>query len=402
MTNFPLQGLRVLDFGQGVAGPYCAQLLGDHGADVIKIEPPRGDWCRTLGAQAASGFTGAFISVNRNKRALCLDLKHAEAVRIARILALKADVVLESFRPGVMERLGLGYEALRKENPKLVYCDVTGFGASGPNIDLPATDSTMQAYGGLMSINGELDGEPLRVGNVVSDMLAGMNAFSGVLLALLSRGASGVGRRTSVSLLDSIVAFQAPTISEYLVTGKAPRRVGNQHPLSAAAGVYRTSNGAISFTVMERKWTRFCSGLALDRLIDDPRFSTGGARQNNRDALREVLVPMFLAKSTEEWLAILRGMDLNCAPINAYPALLEDPQVVHNGLLQSISHAGEPNLPTLRNPVRLEDEPARLARPPRKGEHSNDILARELGFSAGEIEALNASGAAYQADGATS
>jgi crotonobetainyl-CoA:carnitine CoA-transferase CaiB-like acyl-CoA transferase len=396
MTNFPLDGLRVLDFGQGVAGPYCAQLLGDHGAKVIKVEPPRGDWCRTLGAEAASGFTGAFISVNRNKRALCLDLKREEAVRIAHALALKADVVLESFRPGVMERLGLGYQALRKERPKLVYCDVTGFGSSGPNIDLPATDSTMQAYGGLMSINGELDGEPLRVGNVVSDMLAGMNAFSGILLALLSRGVSGEGRRVSVSLLDSIVAFQAPTISEYLVTGKEPRRVGNQHPLSAAAGVYRTRDGAISFTVMERKWAGFCAGLALRRLADDPRFATAGARQNNREALREVLVPMFLARSTGEWLEILRGMDLNCSPINNYPSLLEDPQVVHNGLLKAFSGAGVGSLPTLRTPVRLEGEPPRLAPPPRKGEHSNDILARELGYAAAEIVALNASGAVHQ------
>jgi crotonobetainyl-CoA:carnitine CoA-transferase CaiB-like acyl-CoA transferase len=399
MSSLPLQGLRVLDFGQGVAGPYCSQLLGDHGAEVIKIEPPRGDWCRTLGAEAPSGFTGAFISVNRNKRGLCLDLKHEQAVRIAHELAIKADVVLESFRPGVMERLGLGYEAIRAENPKLVYCDVTGFGSSGPNVDLPATDSTMQAYGGLMSINGELDGEPLRVGNVVSDMLAGMNAFSGVLLALLSRGVAGKGRRVSVSLLDSIVAFQAPTISEYLVTAKPPRRVGNQHPLSAAAGVYRTRDGAISFTVMERKWERFCAGLGLDGLAGDSRFATGGARMRHREALREVLVPMFLAKSTGEWLSILRGMDLNCAPINEYPELLKDPQVVHNGLLAAFAEGG---LPTLRTPVRLEGEAPRLGAPPRKGEHSNQILEQDLGYDTARIAQLNGSGAVHQAPGVSS
>lgn len=397
MTALPLRGLRVLDFGQGVAGPYCAQLLGDHGADVIKVEPPRGDWCRTLGVQAAPGMTGAYISVNRNKRGLCLDLKHAEAVEIARTLALKADIVLESFRPGVMNRLGLGYEALRREGPGLIYCDVTGFGPSGPNVDLPATDSTMQAYGGLMSINGERDGDPLRVGNVVSDMLAGANAFGGVLLALLSRGASGIGRRVSVSLLDSIVAFQAPTISEYLLTGKTPRRLGNQHPLSAAAGVYRTSDGAISFTVMDRKWEKFCTGLALDELARDRRFSSSDARQANRDALRAILLPILLAKTTAEWLAILRDLDLQCAAINDYPALIEDPQVMHNGLIQSIAGGAEPDIPTLRTPVRLEGEPPRLARPPRKGEHTVEILARDLGYSPAQIDATLSGGVAIAA-----
>ena len=399
MTALPLQGLRVLDFGQGVAGPYCAQLLGDHGADVIKVEPPRGDWCRTLGVQAAPGLTGAYVSVNRNKRGLCLDLKQPEAVAIARALALKADVLLESFRPGVMERLGLGYDALRQESPKLIYCDVTGFGASGPNVDLPATDSTMQAYGGLMSINGERDGDPLRVGNVVSDMLAGANAFGGVLLALLARGVSGAGRRVSVSLLDSIVAFQAPTISEYLMTGKVPRRLGNQHPLSAAAGVYRTRDGAISFTVMERKWARFCEGLAIDVLARDVRFATTDSRQANRDALRGILAPVFVAKSTAEWLAILRGLDLQCAPINDYPALLQDPQVAHNGLLQSIEGGAGPDLPLLRTPVRLEGEPPRLARPPRKGEHTRDVLAEDLGYSPARVDAAIAGGAAIVDEG---
>ncbi len=386
MTGFPLAGIRVADFGQGIAGPYCAQLLGDHGAEVIKIEPPRGDWSRTMGAQDGSGYSGSFISVNRNKRGICLDLKQQSARDIARALAVRADVVIESFRPGVMARLGLGYDALRSENPRLVYCDVTGFGSAGPNVDLPASDSVMQPYGGLMSINGELGGDPLRIGNVVSDMVAGANAFSGVLLSLISRGATGEGRRVSVSLLDSIVAFQASPISEYLWTGTPPRRLGNDHPMTTPSGVFHTADGAISLTVMDHMWPAFCAGLGVAPLAGDPRFATTGARQQHRDELRAALAPVFRGRKSAEWIEALRAMDVLCSPINDYPALKTDPQVVHNELLQSVVDASGVRMPMLRNPVRLEGEPARLAAPPRLGEHSRGVLAAELGYPAALIE----------------
>ena len=320
--TLPLQGLRVLDFGQGVAGPYCAQLLGDQGADVIKIEPPRGDWARTMGVQDGSGLTGTFVAVNRNKRGLCLDLRRAEAVEIARRLALAADVIVESFRPGVMDRMGLGREALRGENPRLVYCSVTGFGDSGPNVDLPAGDSIMQAYGGLMSIIGERDGDPLRVGNVVSDMLAGANAFNGVLLALLKRTATRGGGDVRVALLDSIVAFQAPPLTEFLLTGKAPRRLGNEHPLIAPSGAVRTADGQINYTVFDHQWPAFCESMGVASLASDARFADTGRRQRNRDALNAELGAIFATRTSREWLERLREMDILCAPINEYPALV--------------------------------------------------------------------------------
>ena len=278
----PLAGVRVLDFGQGVAGPYAGQLLADQGADVIKVEPPRGDWAREMGVRDANGLSGTFASVNRNKRGLCLDMRLAEGKDLARRLALKADVVIESFRPGVMDRLGLGYEALKKDSPRLIYCAVTGFGEDGPNVDLPAGDSTMQAYGALMSIVGERDGAPLRVGNVVSDMLAGMNAYSAVLLALLQRGNSAPGTRIGVSLLDSLVAFQAPPLTEFLLTGQLPKRQGNAHPLIAPSGAVKTKDGHIVFTVLDHQWTGFCAGLGLAALATDPRFATSTDRQKNR------------------------------------------------------------------------------------------------------------------------
>lgn len=386
--SLPLEGVAVLDFGQGVAGPYCGQLLADQGADVIKVEPPRGDWAREMGARDARGLSGTFASVNRNKRGLCLDMKRPEAREIARRLALRSDVVLESFRPGVMDRLGLGSDRLRAENPRLIYCAVTGFGESGPNVDLPAGDSTMQAYGGLMSIVGERDGPPLRVGNVVSDMLAGMNAFSAVLLALLRRAATGEGARIGVSLLDSLVAFQAPPLTEYLLTGALPLRQGNAHPLIAPSGAVRTSDGHIVFTVLDHQWPGFCDGLGLAALAADARFATSALRQQHRAELQAALEPVFLERASRDWLVRLRELDVLCSPINDYAALEADAQVRHNGLFGS---AG--GVPTIRNPVRVGAE-TRHRPPPGRGEHSRSILGGDLKLESAEVERLLALGAA--------
>lgn len=390
----PLEGLRVLDFGQGVAGPYAGQLLGDNGADVIKVEPPRGDWARTMGAQDGTGLSGTFVAVNRNKRGLCLDLRKPEAVDIARRLALRADVLVESFRPGVMDRLGLGYDALRAANAKLVYCAVSGFGETGPNAELPAGDSIMQAYGGLMSIIGERDGGPLRVGNVVSDMLAGTNAFSGVLLALLARNAKGEGGRVSVSLLDSLVAFQAPPLTEFLLTGVAPRRLGNEHPLIAPSGSVRTLDGQINFTVFDHQWRAFCEGLGLSALAADPRYTGTGERQKNRDALNHELAAVFATRTSAEWIQKLRALDVLCAPINDYPALVGDAQVRHNALVASATDAAGRNIPLIRNPVSIDHRPPRLAPPPRLGEHTAAILQGELAMDNATVSRLLAAGAA--------
>jgi crotonobetainyl-CoA:carnitine CoA-transferase CaiB-like acyl-CoA transferase len=384
----PLHGVRVLDFGQGVAGPYCAQLLADQGADVVKIEPLRGDWSRTMGDPGTHGQSGVFVSVNRGKRGISLDLRQAEAVEIVLGLAAKADVVVESFRPGVMGRLGLGRTDLRRINPALVYCSVTGFGPDGPNVDLPAGDSTMQAYGGLMSIIGERGGQPLRVGNVVSDMLAGMNAFSGVLLALLQRGKGAPGSDVEVSLLDSIVAFQAPPLSEFLMTGRLPERLGNDHPLIAPSGTIRTSDGAISFTVFDHQWQAFCERLGLPQVAVDPRFASSGDRQKNRDDLRVILEPVFAGGTRAHWLDRLRTMDVLCAPINDYRELVADPQVRHNALFGR-TEGEDCSYPAIRNPIRLSGEAVGASSaPPRLGEHTRDILERSCGIAPRRIDEL--------------
>ena len=385
-----LKGLRVLDFGQGIAGPYAAQMLGDHGADVLKVEPPRGDWSRTMGAQSQARASGSFLSVNRNKRGLCLDLARPAAIAIARQLAEQADVLVESFRPGVMDRLGLGESALREKNPKLIYCSVTGFGVDGPNAALPASDSIIQGWGGLMSINGARDGDPLRMGNVVADMLAGMNAFAGVLLALRERDAGGPGRRVDIALLDSIVAFQAPPLTEYLITGALPRRMGNDHPLTSPAGAFRASDGLISLAVMDHKWPDFCAAVGIGPLLADPRFATGAARQHHRDALRAALDPLFAAHDSAHWLQVLRAADVLCGPIHDYASLREDPQVRHNALLALDARGGAP---VVRSAVRVQGTPESYAPAPRLGEHTRAVLAAELGLDTAAIDRLVAEGA---------
>jgi crotonobetainyl-CoA:carnitine CoA-transferase CaiB-like acyl-CoA transferase len=363
-----LEGVRVLDFGQGVAGPYCAMLLGDHGADVVKVEPRRADWSRTMGAQDGSGFTGTFVAVKPQQA------RRVPRPRAARGHRRRARARIEgprggrSFRPGVMDRLGLGREALRGENANLIYCSVTGFGETGPNAAMPAGDSIMQAYGGLMSIVGERDGDPLRVGNVVSDMIAGANAFSGVLLALLGRerGEPGDGD-VRVSLLDSIVAFQGPPLTEYLLTGNAPKRLGNEHPLIAPSGAVRTADGQINYTVFDHQWRAFCANLGLERLAEDPRFAGTGARQvEPRRVETRSCRPCSARAPARSGSRRCAPTTSWCAPIHEYPALVADPQVKHNAILGTVA-SGERDLPMIRNPVRVGEEAPRLAAPPAPG-----------------------------------
>lgn len=389
----PLRGVRVLDFGQGVAGPYCAQLLGDHGADVIKIEPPRGDWARGMGAGGNDGNSGPFLSVNRNKRGMVLDLRLEAARDVVRSLVRHADVLVESFRPGVMDRMELGFDALRELQPRLVYVAVSGFGTTGPHADLPAGDSTMQAYGGLMSIVGEHGRQPLRVGNVVSDMVAGSNAFSGALLALIERSATGIGSRVDVSLLDSIVAFQAPPLVEFLLTERAPERVGNEHPLIAPSGAVATADSAIVYTVLAHQWERFCDALGLADAVADERFATPDARQRNRGELTARLEKVFARETTADWLARLRAADILCAPIQDYPTLIRDPQVLHNGIVQALAREDGSTVPTIRTPVRLSTGSPPVRPPPDLGQHTAEVLRDVLGLDAAAIEPLVGSGA---------
>lgn len=393
----PLASLKVIDFSQGGAGPYCAQLLADFGAHVIKIEPPRGDWAREMGVRdEVLGMSATFAAFNRNKRGVCLDLTQPAAVDLARRLVLGADILVEAFRPGVMQRLGLGADTLCPQAPRLVYCAVSGYGQTGPNIARPASDSVMQAYGGLMSLIGEPGGAPLRVPNIVSDMLAGTNAFASVLLALVRRHETGRGGVVGTSLLDSIVGFQASILSEYLMTGRPPERRGNRHPLIAASGVFQAADGPVAYTVLDHYWQPFCELMGLQHLLQDPRFADSHARQQHRQALHEAFAEATRPHRVAELLERLGRAGVLCAPVQDYPTLVADPQVRHNGLLSTLQVGGR-ELPMVRSPMHVDGPSLPYTAPPAIGEHSVEVLTEELGLQAAQIQALLASRAVRSA-----
>lgn len=400
MSNAPLNGLKVVDFTQGVAGPLATMLLGDLGATVWKIEPARGDWIRTLGRPAANGESPIYLGLNRNKQGLCLDLKHERGLEAAAALARQADVVVESFRPGVMERFGLGYDALRAQNRALVYASVNGWGREGPYVDLPASDYVLQAMAGVMSVNGEPGREPLRVGWYIVDMVTGMHAHQGILTALLARGTSGEGQHLNVSLLDSIVHFQMPVLMDYLVHGEQGPRTGNVNPAVAPSQVYATADGYLQVSVFSQHWQRFCEAVGLPALADDPRFATNADRLAHRDALNEQLTPRLRAEPTATWLERLRGAGILCAPINDYAAVARDPQVMANELLFATGHARLGPVPVIRHPVRYGAFDPAHAAPPTLGEHTRAVLTGAVGLAPADVDALAADGAVLCGDGA--
>jgi len=388
-TQLALHGLKVIDFSQGGAGPYCTQLLADFGADVIKVEPPRGDWAREMGViDEDAGMSGTFMSLNRNKFGLCMDLSQAKAVEIARLLCADADIVVEAFRPGVMHRLGLSAKDLRQGHESLIYCSISGYGQTGPNVALPASDSVMQAYGGLMSLVGDEGGEPLRVANIVSDMLTGTNAFASVLLALNRRHTTGLGGWVGSSLLDSIVGFQAPILSEYLLTGNPPVRRGNKHPLIAASGVFKTKDGRVAFTVLDHYWQPFCESMGIAQETKDPRFLTPQSRMAHRADVAQTMQDAVADRTVREVLDILGPVGVLCAPVQDYAALVVDPQVHHNELLTEITAGRGVILPMVRSPMSLDGPTRKWSAPPRVGEHTELLLKQRLGLTDEQIAEL--------------
>ncbi len=387
--ELPLQGLRVADLSQGVAGPIAGMLLADLGATVVKVEPRRGDWIRSVGRRVEHNMSPTYVAMNRNKRAICVEMKDPRGLQAVTELARGCDLVLESFRPGVMERFGLGYEALRAENPGLVYASVSGFGREGPYVELPGSDSVIQAMGGIMSINGEGGGEPLRFGMFMVDMLTGMTAYQGILAALLAKANGGEGQRVETSLLDAVLAFQAPPLTEYLMYGLLPERNGNVNSFVAPAGVFRTKDSYIMFTVLDTFWAKACKALAIEHLQADPRFATNDVRLQHREELLEIVRAKLAERTTDEWLALLREHDILCAPINDYERLVEDPQVVANDVLQTLQHPFfGAAFPLVRNPVTFGGMELTYTPPPALGEHTREVLGEVLGYDAARLDAL--------------
>jgi formyl-CoA transferase len=387
----PLDGVRVLDLTRVVAGPYCAMFLGDLGAEVVKVEQPgTGDDTRGWGPPFTGGESAYYLCINRNKKSIALDLKSAKEVELVRQLAQAADVVIENFRPGTMERLGLGEEELRELNPRLIYASLTGFGADGPMSGWPGYDLIVQAWGGLMSITGTPDGEPVKVGVAIIDLVAGLMLGKAITAALFAREKIGVGQRIDTSLLEAEVASLINVGSNYLIGGKIPARWGNAHPNIVPYQNFKTADGYLVIGVAsEVIWKRFCQAIGRMELAEDPRFANNSTRVENRVELISVLAEVFLGRSNEIWLTLLNDAEVPCAPVQTIDRVFQAPQVLHRDMLVEIEHPTAGKVPMAGIPVKFSVTPASVRLPPPLlGQHTDEVLKTWLGMTDEAIEDL--------------
>jgi len=390
----PLDGVRILDFTRVLAGPLATALLADLGAEVIKIEPPQGDDYRAIGPMK-NGQSALFTVMNRNKKSLVLDLKQPEAVQLVQQLAAQADVVVENFRPGVAERLGIGPEALRRLHPKLVYVSVSGFGQTGPLAHRPAYDIVVQAMSGLMEATGDPDGPPTLVGEAVSDVVAGLFASWATLAALLQTQRTGCGQHVDVAMFDTTLAFLATSMARYLFTGRPARRVGNRHPLSAPFGVYRAQDGHFALAVLNGKLFEALAGaMGRPALARDARFASDESRSAHEPVLRQAIEAWAGTQSVAQAVAALEAAGVPAAPIWNIAQALESPQAAARELLRPVDDDRLPGLRLPTQPVRFGGAaPNRAVRAPALGEHTDDLLATLLGCGAQRLAGLRAAGA---------
>lgn len=400
-----LSHLRVLDLSRVLAGPWAGQLLGDLGAEVIKIERPKsGDDTRSWGPPYLQGADGNadlsayFLTANRNKQSLAVDIAHPEGQELIRKLVAESDVILENFKVGGLKRYGLDYDSLKQINPKLIYCSITGFGQDGPYANRPGYDFLIQAMGGLMSITGQPDGEPgagpMKVGVALTDIMTGLYATIGVLAALSHRDRTGEGQYVEAALLDVQVACLANQAMNYLTTGQAPGRMGNAHPNIVPYQDFPTADGNMVLTVgNDEQFTRLCDVLEHPEWASDERFATNRARVANRKELIPRLRQATVMRSTQEWVQILERSGVPCGPVNTLDQVFEDPQVLARGMKQSVQHPSLGDVPTVGNPIRLKLTPVSYrTAPPLLGEQSKQVLEKIVGLSSGEIESLRERG----------
>ena len=391
----PLKGVRVIDLTRIIAGPYCSMILGDLGAEIIKIEQPKiGDESRAWGPPWVKEMSAYFISINRNKKSLTLNLKHPQGIEIFKGLAKQADVVLENFRPGTMEEMGLGCDVLQGINPKLVYCDITGYGPDGPYRDKPGVDVIVSAIGGLMSITGHPEGEPVKVGVPLTDVLTGLYAFGAIASALLLREKTGKGQRISINLLAMQLATLINIGSNYLTDGIIPRRWGSAHPNIVPYEAHRAKDDYLIFGVVnERMWKSFCRLLGMEELQDDPRFSDNPRRIKNREALNEIIDRKMAEKTVEEWIPLFDQAGIPSGPINTFDRVFSDPQVSHLGLVEEVEHPHYGKVKMVGPPATFSESAVGIqSPPPTLGEHSREILTSLLGYSDQKVEDLRNQG----------
>jgi formyl-CoA transferase len=392
----PLAGIRVVDLSRILAGPFCTMLLGDLGAEVIKIEPPGvGDDTRTWGPPWAEGQSAYYLAINRSKRSLTLNLKHEQGRALLLRLVEQADVVIENFKVGDLDRMGLGYQQLREINPKLVHCSISGFGPDGPYASRPGYDFIAQGMGGLMSITGEHEGQPQKVGVAVADLATGLFACVGIQAALRHRDLTGEGQHVDVSLLESVVALLVNVGSAYLLTGQTPGRHGNAHPNIVPYRLYQASDRwFIVATGNDRQYGAVCRVIGRPELAEDARFLRNADRVANRELLETMLSEAFASRDADYWTEALLAAGVPAGPVNSVADVFSDPQVLARQMLVELEH---PTIGTLRQagtPIKLSKSPAApQSHPPLLGEQTETILRELLSLDDEEIDRLRSEGA---------
>ncbi len=391
----PLSGIRVLDLTRILAGPTCTMILGDQGAEVIKVERPGGgDDTRTWGPPFAGGESAYFLCCNRNKRSLAVDLADPEGAAMVRELADKADVLVENFRPGLTERFGLDYAALRERNPGLVYASITAYGQDGPYADRPGYDMVLSAVGGLMHVTGERDGPPCKVGVAITDVLTGVHAAQAITAALLAKMRTGRGRHLDLSLLDVQAAGLANLASNYLVAGKEATRWGTAHESIVPYQVFDTADRPIALAVTNAKqWRAFCRAVACEDWLEDPRFASNADRVAHREELLPLIQARFADRGCAEWVEFLVAAAVPCGPVNDLQGLFTDPQLLYRGMVLETPHATIGTLRMTGFPQQADAPHCELRLPPpRLGEHTDELLRAELGRTPEQIAELKARG----------
>ncbi len=386
----PLEGVRVLDMTWALAGPFCSMILSDLGAEVIKVENPEGGDTARKNFPFIEGISSYFLSVNRGKKSITVNLQHPRGKELILNLAQKSDVLVENFRPGVMDRLGLGYSALRQVNPRMIYAACSGFGQKSPYAHRPAFDVIVQGMGGTLSITGEEGGRPVRVGYSIGDLGGGVFTALGILAALHERETSGEGQMVDVSMMDCQMAFLENAFTRYFATGEIPQRIGTRHPVLTPFQALPTKDGYIVVAAARDDfWKRFCQALNREDLITDERFLGNRERTANHKQLEPILSDVTRTRTTAEWVEILEKYDLPFGPLNTIEQVAADPHTAAREMITEVKHSKAGKLKVVNSPIRLSRTPVKLERAsPELGEYTEEVLMSLLGLSQEEIGRL--------------